>query len=479
MSLIDDVRKDPGGSLSVQSGIAPTKRRSGLRDSPIGKGFNERFAPNFTLTVNGIVLPESITRRITSITYEDNEDLFDQMVIKVEGFIKISDTENAFDASTPGTTREIPIPTYLVDEPWFSEGNIIWLRAGYGGELRLIGGGQVVKRTFNYSATPSCTITCYEPLHLMASEQAKQSITYEGMLSSTIVKRVAQKSVYTATKIGALFDITQIKKLPAFSPKAEIQRKGESDWAFLKRLADIRGWHLFSRFEVRSGSGRFVLRYGPDVDSQKVVFRYEFNNKIAYPEDCILSFSPQINLIDQNAEVEIIAFDDTKKKEVRSKQNFQELVTFKEAQNRKLSAGKTDLKASELKNPQSYRVNAFGKSLKLVTKKPFKDEKEIKKYIINLAREQMKTFITGRCVVPGNEALQSRQTIIFAGLGETLSGTETKPAKWYISKCTHKLGGAAGSLVYSNDLEVRKTVTFLPTNDLGTDLTESGSNLGF
>lgn len=477
MSLIDDVAASLGSSLSVTEGVLPTKRRPGLRDAPLEgvPGYNDRFAPTYTLTVNGVVLPEVLTKRIVSIEYEDNEELFDRLTIRLQGFIPVSDSENFIDSFVPGANRDIPIPEYVVDEPWFSEGNIIWVHMGYGGSVKLIGAAQVVKREFSYTENPSCTIICYEPLHLMASEEPEEAIVYTGLLSSNIVKKIAQKSVYTATKIGALFDVSQIKLLPAFTPRAEVQKKGESDWTFLKRLADIRGWELFTRFKTKGSSGRFVIFYGPDVDKQQVVFRYEYRNKLAYPEDNIISFVPEINLIDQSSEVEIIAFDDQRKQKLSSKES----ISTSEV-NRKLGEGSGSFDKKELKNPQSYRVQAFGQSTSFTTNRPFKDENEVKKYIINLARQKIKHFITGRAVVPGNEDLQSRQNIILAGLGIAFSGTASKPANWYISKCTHRMSGGSGGLVYTTDLEVRKAVDFLPNDDLTTDLASTVSSaIGF
>ena len=438
---------------TITRGIKPLDRRSGLRDSVLSGLFgSDRFSPNYILVVNGETMPDEVTQHIVDIEYEDNEELFDQIKITLKGWKQ----DGVFG-------RDIPVPEWIQKETIFSEGNLVWVFMGYGGQERLIGGGEIVRREFNYGAEPSCDVICYEPLHRMAGEFAEKAIVYKGMRSSDIVKKIARKGVYSGA-IGALFDVSNIDRLPIVTPRAEVQKRGESDYAFLKRMADVRGWHLFTRFDERKR--KFALFYGPDVDKQEELFRYEYNpREDLLPEDTLLSFKPEINIIDQNSEVEISSFNEKKKKNVQSKQKYTGLADGKLTLNRKFTSGNTDFKNTQLQNPTEYRVRAFGISKKVVTNRPFKDDAEAKKFIINWARETIKNFITGNGRISGNEVFQSRQAHIFMGLGETFSGTESKPAKWYLTKVVHKIS-VGSSTVYSTEFDCRKVIDWIPNDDI-------------
>lgn len=437
----------------IQKGIRPTDRWAGFRESVrAGDKGGDRFQPAYDIIVNGSSLDDSVRQHITAIEYEDNEELFDQIKITLTGFF-----------NDPVKQKTIPICEWVQSDPLFSEGNLIWVLAGYGSFVNLLGGGEVVKREFSYGAEPSVVITCYEPLHRMAQQFAEDAINYKGMRSSDIVKKIAQKPAYSG-KIGALFNTDYIDRLPIFTPKAEVQKRGESDYAFLKRMADVRGWHLFTRFDLKKK--KFNLYYGPDVDNQEAIFRYEYNPPTEmYPEDTILSFTPTITTIDQSTEVEITSIDEKRKKKVESAGKYVKYADGAKPVNRTFSGDNTSFKQGQLRNPTSYRFKIFGVSKRIIATRPFKDESEVKKFVINWARENIKNFITGTLNVSGNEFVQSRQSLYLFGLGDTFSGSEGHPAKWITTKVTHRIE-LSGDIVYGIDAEVRKVIDWLPEGDL-------------
>lgn len=442
--------------ISFGNAILPSTRVPGLRD-PLFPGMSgaDRFAPAFQLVVNGAVMPERITARIESVEYEDNEELFDQLKIVLKGFI--------YDDEVG---RDVPIPEWVQSTTIFSEGNIVWLRLGYNATLQLVGGAEIVKREFAYGSNPKATIIAYEPLHRMANQWAEKAIAYKGKLSATIVKELGQKSEYSGV-IGALFDTSNIKKLPAFTPRAEVQKAQESDYHFIKRMALVRGWQFYTRFDEESK--KFALFYGPDVDQQDSVFKYTYNplHELLLGEDTIIEITPEVNLIDQSTEIEIISFNEKTGKRIGHKAKYVPLEDGAAAVNRKFTQSNINFENSELKNPTYYRFSAFGNNKRLVTDRPFKNEGEAKKFIINWARQTIKNFITCRGKVVGNEFIQSRQIHFFLGLGLTFSGSQLKPAKWYLTKVIHKISGGGGDLVYTTEFEARKTVEWLPDSDLG------------
>lgn len=442
---------------NIQPGVRALDRRPGLRDASLpGEVGSERFAPSYEIIINGNTITDDVKARVVSIEYEDNEELFDQIKITLQGYFE-----------DPIKSRTVPVPEWVQSDPTFSEGNIIWIMMGYGTYSRLIGGGEIVKREFSYNENPQVVITAYEPLHRMANQWAEDAITYKGMRSSEIVKKIAQKPAYSG-RIGALFDTSSIDLLPIFTPKAEVQKRDESDYAFLKRMADVRGWHLFTRFDLKTK--KFKLFYGPDVDRQEQIFRYDYQPPTELsPEDTLIEFVPEINTIDQKTDVEVTAIDEKKKKTVKQEKGSVRYRTLADGKNknfRTLTGKNTSFKQEELKNGFAYRFNIFGVSKKIIATRPFKDEGEVKKFVINWARENIKNFITGSGRVAGNEFLQSRQSILFFGLGDTFSGSEAHPAKWYVRKVTHTMSAGVGGLTYESKFDVRKVIDWLPDGDL-------------
>lgn len=437
----------------IEKGIKPTTRLAGLRDPAEQNGVGgDRFAPIYDVIISGHSLPNELMQHIVSVEYEDNEELFDQIKITLNGF---------FD--DPKTGRTISICEWALSDPTFSEGNLVWVMMGYWGNPRLLGGGEIVKREFSYGPNPTVTIIAYEPLHRMAQVFADDAKVYPKMRSSDIVKVIAQKVEYSG-QFGALFNTEYIDKLPIFTPKAEVQKRGESDYAFLKRMADVRGWHLYTRFDLKKK--KFNLYYGPDVDKQETIFRYEYNPpQEEYPEDTILTFTPTLTTIDQNTEVQVTSVNEKKKKKVEQKRKYVPYADGKKPISRTLSGTNTSFKETQLQNPVAYRFKIFGVSKRILAKRPFKDESEVKKFVIKWARETIKNFITGSLSVAGNEWLQSRQNIYLFGLGTSFSGSEGHPAKWYITKITHKIE-VSGGLIYSSSADVRMVVDWLPDDDL-------------
>lgn len=437
----------------IEKGIRATDRRPGLRDGARpGEYGSDRFAPTFDVIINGSGITEDVRAHIVSIEYEDNEELFDEIKITLQGYFK-----------DPIKQRDVPIPEWAQSDPTFNEGNVIWILMGYGPYVRLIGGGEIVKREFTYGQQPQVVITAYEPLHRMAQVMAEDAVVYKGMRSSDIVKKVGIKKEYSGA-IGSLFNVSEIPRLPIFTPRSEVQKRGESDYAFLKRMADIRGWHLFTRFD--SAKKKFNLYYGPDVDKQDTIFRYDFNpSGNLLPEDTLLEFVPEINTIDQHTDVEITAIDEARKKTNQQSRKYVPYADGKKPIDRTLAGGNTEFKQQELKNPFSYRFKLFGFSKKIIATRPFKNESEVKKFIIAWARENIKSFIMGNGKIAGNEFLQSRQNIYFMGLGETFSGSESKPAKWYLTKVRHKMS-IGSDIVYETSFDCRKVIDWLPEGDL-------------
>lgn len=444
--------------------VRPSLRRPGLRDEKPGvQPSSERYAPGFTLYVNGVPVgafgdPTSplnpIRDRISSIDFEESEDIQSEMRIRLEGFI----IEQG---------REIPMPIWVESTTLLAEGNIVWLYGGYGGVQSHIGGAEIVKRKFGYGEKPFVEITARDPLHRMANEFAESAITYRGLRSSDIVKKIGRKAAYSGV-FGGIFNVDNIDKLPIFTPRAEVQKQGETDYHFIRRMAEVRGWSFFSRFNP--GTKKFDLFYGPDTDKQQQVFVYEYNAQQVLLEDRLVDFDPEIDVIDQHTQIDVVSFDEKRKKKISHAIKYVPYADGPTMKSPKFSGGNSESGKASLQNVAGYRFLAFGVSKKVITNRPFKDEKEAKKFLIQWARQNIKNAITAKGRVVGNEALQVRQTHIFKGIGQLLGGTDSKPAKWYWTKVKHKFTSGGSGLAYNVEFDGRKVIDWLPDDDITLNL---------
>jgi len=105
---------------------------------------------------------------------------------------------------------------------------------------------------------------------------------------------VAQ-SIASANNLGSVIDATKEKH-------PQIEQNQESDWAFLKKLADRNSYEVYIDAEKK-------LHFGlPKVDSEPVV-------ELSYGEG-LLTFKPEANLAGQISKVEVYGWDRTAKKAI-------------------------------------------------------------------------------------------------------------------------------------------------------------------
>jgi len=394
---------------------------------------------------------ESIRQKITTVEYEDNEILYDQLKITFRGSLLDS------------TGVQVPVPEFIMREDLFEEGTIISLKGGYGTSFNSIGAAEVIKREFNYSDDPSCTVIAYEPLHRMAQESEENLRIYTGLRAAQIVQNIGRRAAYNGP-FGALFTVHKINPLlPIFTRRAERQKAGESDYQFVDRMARVRGWDFFTRFDDKTN--KFDLQFGPNLDDKDAKYRYEYGSlgeyrPLVFQEDRLLNFTPMINVIDQNTSINIVSMNPKEKKKIESGNVFNEKTgAFDNAE---------DL-AEKKRDPSKYRADLFGESKVIVANKPFKNEAEVKKFVVRWAREKIKNFITGSGRVMGNEFLQTRTNQEFGGLGISFSGTFTNPATWYLTKVKHIFSSSSG-LTYETSFDARRAIDWIPGDIFGSEL---------
>jgi len=400
------------------------------------------YAPNYELLIRAsqkgaqpFAVTEDVKSFISEVTYEDNADQFDRLEIKLE-----SQIDNSGERSVSS----------FGDSKLFSEGHIVEIRMGYGNSLFTVGAASVVKKTPDYPADgfPTLTIEAFDLLHRAARRRPKGGVSYKGFRDSQIASIIGSRNGFDISTTDPR-SFENIRKTTGVFDRT--QKKGMSDYEFLKKVADINGYDLFARFNPEQH--RFVLFFQPPaLAKQREVFTFIYNEGEAAYRNTLLSFSPTLDAHDQSSDFEIFLIKDKEvggsKVEFFKRLDADAQRQLKEAQERRFGATPFAKKPID-SDGISVGFKAFGRSFKFPPHKRFKNEFQIRKAIEEFIKRQREHFVTGRGTVIGTEVLQSRQVHNLLGLGDDMSG------KYYFTQVVHKMGK---SLPYITEFSCRKVI---------------------
>lgn len=422
------------------------------------------FAPNYEIIVRGgigaqpIGLDESVTQYIDGIIFEDNADQFDLLTITFN---------NQMDGQGGGDILS------LIDSKLFAEGTILEIRMGWGKSLRTIGAAQIVKKIPNYAEDGvNFVLEGYDLLHNAAKRRPKGGVSYASFRDSQIASIIGERNG---------FDIA-IKDPKSFSGIRRtkgvfdrIQKKGVSDYEFLKKVAEINAFDVFSRFDT--DRKKFALFFQPAaVTKQKEVHTFIYNEGEASYVDSLLSFQPTLDAFGQSTDFEIFVIKNKQTGGTRvdfiKKLNTEENSKFKAENQRRFTGGNFGPeggKQSPSDDGIQVAFKAFGRSFRFPRHKRFKDEAAAKAEIERFIKRQKENFITGSGTILGKETVQSRQSHNLTGLGDQFSG------KYYFTKVVHRMVRGEG---YMLDFTCRKTIDdFVVQATPGLELTENDKTL--
>jgi phage protein D len=186
--------------------------------------------------------------------------------------------------------------------------------------------------------------------------------------------------------------------------QAHIEQNQESDWEFLKKLADRNHFELYV-------DERRTLHFGKPNDKAGAVVR------LVYGEG-LLSFKPEANLAGQISKVEVYGWDTKNKKAI---------VGVARAGEESGLSGKS----------AGQYLNAFvrdpGKQPTLRLRQPVFTQAEADKRARAALNERAKQFLTGEGEAIGLPELRPDRNVELANLGDPFSKT------YYIQQATHKI----------------------------------------
>lgn len=425
-----------------------TKGLSSSSRKKIGVGQRPQrdpFAPSYELLLRGgrganpVLLNDNVKQYIESIEYEDNAEQFDKLTITFTSQI---------DKNGGGSINS------LIDSKLFSEGTNIEVRLGYGNSLMTVGAAEIVsiEPDFPEDGPPTFTLVCYDIMNRMARSRPKSGVSYKGFRDSQIASIIGSRNGFIIDKTDSISYANILKTSGVFD---RVQKKGLSDYEFLKKVADINGFDLFCKFDPILG--KYILYFRPaGFEKQKEVFLFAYNEGDLAYQNTLLSFTPKKNTFDQGTDFEIFVL---KNKEIGgSKLQFIDKFRNKE-QKQLIEANETRFTGGNIgandgkKKPNSDGIQvafkAHGQSFRFPKHKRFKDEKEARKSIEEFIRRQKENFITAEGRLIGVEALQARQIHKFEGVSEQFSG------KYFLTSVTHTMSLSEG---YYTSFSARKMI---------------------
>lgn len=199
---------------------------------------------------------------------------------------------------------------------------------------------------------------------------------------------------------------------------AQIEQNQESDWEFLKKLADRNHFELYV-------DERRTLHFAPPNDKATAVVRLDYG-------EGLLSFKPEANLAGQIAAVEVYGWDPKAKKAIIGR------------------AGAGEESGLAGKSAGQY-LNAFVRDPKkrptLRLRQPVFTQAEADERAKAALNERAKQFLTGEGESIGLPEVRPDRNIELAKLGAPFSKT------YYVQQATHKIDGSG----YRTRFKVKET----------------------
>ena len=248
-----------------------------------------------------------------------------------------------------------------------------------------------ITTSFPEAGPPELSIAGYD--HGFPLTIGKNNRTWSDASDSQAAAEIASYN-----NLGQVIDTTPEKK-------PQLEQNGESDWEFLKKLADRHDFRLYVDAEKKLHFAK------PKYEAAPVA-------KLAYGEG-LLSFKPEANLAAQVAEVEVYGWDPQQKKEIIGKASAGQESGLQGT----TSAGQylTQLKRDPSKKP----------TLRL--RQPVFTQAEADQRAKAALDERAKKFITGEGETIGLPEIRPDRRIELTKLGRLFS----KP--YYIQQATHKI----------------------------------------
>jgi phage protein D len=279
---------------------------------------------------------------------------------------------------------------------------------GYGDvkSIRTVVSGMITEVTTSFpdGGAPELAISGYD--HGFSMTMGKNSRTWSKARDSDAAQEIA-----SFNNLNAVIETTR-------EQHAQIEQNQESDWEFLKKLADRNHFELFV-------DERRTLHFAPPDDKSTAIVT------LAYGEG-LLSFKPEANLAGQISQVEVYGWDRKTKKAIVGKARAGE------------ESGLTGKSAGQ--RLQSF-IRDPSKRPTLRLRQPVFTQAEADQRAKAALNERAKQFLTGEGETIGLPEIRPDRNVELTKLGAPFSKT------YYIQQATHKIDASG----YRTRFKVKET----------------------
>jgi phage protein D len=395
-------------------------------------------APNFAVKVNGTEVTGGVRSIIQDVEFESAESIADLVRLR------------ALDPPQQGRML-------LRDSKVFQPGNTLAIAAGYGSQVRHLGGGIIKKIRPSYprAGIPTMEVIAYAKEVDMADNSPEQSSNQRAGKGGRrwADSRYSDAVLDKATDYGMLDDVDDTPE----EPHDFIQKVGLTDLDFVVGLSNLTGFLFWTDMDE---DGKWTLHFkNPDtIDAADV---QEFEYKFRYNDgdlSTLFSFEPELAITGATIKMKVQLKDVQTGRlievelEEDNDQSPDVLAEFGIGGDPLLPAGVgVSDNALEGGHTTGSDVKLFidDFSFDIHTNRKFKyGEEELESWARAWFRRNRENFVLGRGLTIGLESLRARQTHVLENLGEGLSG------RYYFSRVLHRIGRTG----YECDFNARRVV---------------------
>ena len=420
--------------------------RGGGRNSDLGEpaqvkhGGYDFIAPRYLIMAGDHVLGDDVTSRVRDIHVDMDVDKATEIKISVH--------------DPDGNLRALPL---------FPMGGLIHVWVGYGGFLEYLASGEIVRWATVYprDGTPVVAVHAYDGSHA--------SMDRQGHKGGSVMKNVRDSKVVThkiVEHMGHLADADGSDGV--FS---RIQRKGISDYQFVKRLSLLNDFYYWCDYDLNRG--RWVGHFrdkGKLRKEQELMYSFVYGNDYAVS---LLEFKLDFTMRGMPTDIEIVSFAPDEKKQIKvaSKETRGQFLLhapgkgLTDPSERKKTQRRENLYVHKINEPTTYHglgeilnkkmlvedssfadmeklgppekgttltFTCFGQRIYAISDKPFTSTKQAAGWAARFMKARLENFVHGSGAVVGTPGLRPRQ-IHYLGTRDRFAG------RWEMTRVTHKI----------------------------------------
>ena len=347
----------------------------------LAKKYNNFYAPNYQILVDGEDIFRELLIEITTVNVEDALEKADKF---------------SFSINDPGVR--------WLDSDLFDPGNEVEIKMGYGDQraTMIIGEITSLKPNFPTDGTPQLTIDGSDLSNQF--RMAPKGWSRENKRDSEVVAEIARKAKH---KLKTKIEQTEPEHLSV------VQRDRETDYAFIKRLADRNSFEFFIRERT------LYFQMPPKKESEIVTLKYRTS---------LLSFSPEVNIANQPSRVRVEGGWDIK--------TMQPIVGI-------ARRGSEEAREPGRRSGGEIVENLYGEVEERISDSPVYTQQEADIRARSILNKRSEGLITGRAECIGLPEIRAGENIKLEGLGEKFS------RKYYIDGTTHNISNSGYSTTFN------------------------------